>query len=40
LAGNTQNTATLTPKSLTVTGVTIAAKTYDGTTAAVVSSGS
>jgi hypothetical protein len=40
LAGNAQNTATLTPKSLTVTGVTIAAKTYDGTTAAVVSGGS
>jgi mucin-19 len=40
LAGNTQNTVTLTPKALTVTGVTIAAKTYDGTTAAVVSGGS
>ncbi|OJI04080.1 YDG domain-containing protein, partial [Polynucleobacter sp. MWH-Adler-W8] len=40
LAGNTQNTVTLTPKSLTVTGITIGAKTYDGTTSASVTGGS
>ncbi|WP_216246992.1 YDG domain-containing protein, partial [Polynucleobacter sp. AP-Capit-er-40B-B4] len=40
VAGNTQNTVTLTPKSLTVTGITIGAKTYDGTTSAVVTGGS
>ena len=40
LSGNTQNTVTLTPKALSVTGITIAAKTYDGTTSATVSGGS
>ena len=40
LAGNTQNTVTLTPKALTVTGITISAKTYDGTTSATVTGGS
>ena len=39
VAGKTQNTVTLTPKALTVTSVTIAAKTYDGTTSATVTGG-
>jgi hypothetical protein len=39
VAGNTRNTVTLSPKAVTVTDVTIAAKTYDGTTSAVVSGG-
>ncbi|MBT8612044.1 hypothetical protein G6664_00005, partial [Polynucleobacter paneuropaeus] len=38
--GNIQNTVTLTPKTLTVSGITIASKTYDGTTSATVSGGS
>jgi autotransporter-associated beta strand protein len=37
--GNTQNTMTLTPKSITVTGIAIGAKTYDGTTSATVTAG-
>ncbi|MBU3606858.1 hypothetical protein IEN92_08875, partial [Polynucleobacter sp. MWH-Creno-3A4] len=40
VSSNTQNTVTLTPKALTVTGITIAAKTYDGTKSATVSGGS
>ncbi|MBT8527482.1 S-layer family protein, partial [Polynucleobacter paneuropaeus] len=40
ISSNTQNTVTLTPKALTVTGITIAAKTYDGTKSATVSGGS
>ncbi|MBT8548695.1 S-layer family protein, partial [Polynucleobacter paneuropaeus] len=38
--GNIQNTVTLTPKTLTVSGITIGSKTYDGTTSATVSGGS
>ena len=40
VAGNTQNTVTLTPKSLTITGITIGAKVYDGTTTATITAGS
>jgi len=40
VSSNTQNTITLIPKSLTVTGITISAKTYDGTKSATVSGGS
>ena len=40
LVGNTQNTVTLTTKSLTITGITIGAKVYDGTTAATITAGS
>ena len=39
ISSNTQNTVTLTPKALTVTGITIAAKTYDGSKSATVSGG-
>ncbi|WP_128113633.1 beta strand repeat-containing protein [Polynucleobacter necessarius] len=40
VGSNTQNTVTLTPKVLTVTGITIAPKIYDGTKSATVSGGS
>jgi hypothetical protein len=40
VGSNSQNTVTLTPKVLTVTGITIAAKTYDGSKSATVSGGS
>jgi mucin-19 len=38
--GSTQNTVTLTPKALTISGIAIGAKTYDGTSSATVTTGS
>ncbi|NBV00387.1 MAG: hypothetical protein EBS31_02835, partial [Burkholderiaceae bacterium] len=40
IAGNTQNTVILTPKALTVSGITIAPKTYDGTATASITAAS